>query len=136
MVPLAAMPSSSAKTRPAGDSGDARLGLGVGHAALGKTGLDLLAAIGESLVPGLGVGLDQAHGETPIGEGERDAPAHGAAADHRDIGDLPSGQALGQVGHPARFALGEEHVAERAMLGRLDATVEDRDLGLEAFIEG
>ena len=117
------------------DPRDARPGLRLGHAALGEAGLDLLAAIGKRLVAGLGADLDQPHREAAVGEGKGDAAPHGAAADDGNLFDLACGRALREIGQAARFALGEEKVAERPVLRRPDAFLEDDGLRPQALVE-
>ena len=125
-----------AEADAASDARDASPGLGLRDATLGEPRLDLLAAIGQRAVAGLGADLHQAHGEAVLGKGESDAAAHGAAADHRHLADLARRHALRQIGQAARLALGKEHVAEGAMLRLAQTILEDLDLGLEGLVEG
>ena len=75
------------------------------------------------------------HRDAGVGVGHGDAAAHGAGADHRGARDRRHRRVFRHVGHLRGFAIGEEHVHQRARLVRGDAVGEQLALARGAALE-
>src|SRR5690606_1714226 len=75
---------------------------------------------GQTTIQGFLADIHDVDRDASIGEVHGDAAAHGAGADDRRRLDLTPGRILVDPRHASHFALGEEHVALRLGLGRVD----------------
>src|SRR5439155_26974153 len=79
--------------------------------------------------------LDDGHRDADVGDVHRDAAAYGARADHRRLLDVLRRGVRRYVGNLRGLALGEEEIALRLGLGRVQQLDEQLALALETLIE-
>jgi len=111
------------------------LDLGNRHAALLGRVLVVATHDRNATVERLFRGLDDGDGNAGAQEIHGNAAAHGAGADHADLGDLPDRRVGGNVGDLRRLPLGEKDVALRLGLGCDDQLAENRALPSHALVE-
>ena len=89
-----------------------------GHAALRHRRFVILANGGQASLDRRVVHVLEQHRNAGVRVGHGDAAAHGAGANHRGPLDLRHRRVFRHVGHLRGFAIGEEHVHQRARFMR------------------
>ena len=107
----------------------------LGHAALRHRRLVVLANRRQAALHRRVVHVLEQHGNAGVRVGHGDAAAHGAGADHRGPLDLRDRRVLRHVGHLRGFAIGEEHVHQRARFVRGHAVRKQLALARRALLE-
>ena len=119
----------------AGEQGHALVDVVIGHPAARGADAVVLLDRRETLLERIGRGFDQRDRNADIGKAHGNAAAHGAGAEHRHAPHLVRLGAGGNVGDFRSVALGEEDVAQRFRVGRVDELEERVALELQALVD-